>query len=113
MHITLASGWRNDRALGLWLSEAVDMRRGWDDLLYSGHEGLITLDFKIAEALMRFFKEDNKSNSAQKLAILSIEQDERIGLVPRGRQMINHVYRELHADLYTSDASNIITLMKV
>ena len=112
-HILLASGWKNDRALSLWIDEAVDVRRGWDDLVWSGHEELITLDYKLAEALLRYFGPDNKSDSAQRLNIQRNEQMDRLNAVARGRQILNHIFQDLHSELYYSDASNVLTLTKV
>ena len=51
----------------LWVDEDADVRRSWGDLMHSGHGDLITLDYKLADALMQIIKEENRSDSAQRL----------------------------------------------
>ena len=63
--------------MSIWIDEAVDTRRSWDDLIDSGHADLITLDFKLADGLNQFFKADNPSESAQRLFLKKGEQMKR------------------------------------
>ena len=72
--VVTASGWRSDRHVSLWIDAAVDMRRNWDDRIDSGHEDLVTLDLKLADALMQFFWHDNKLDSAQRLYLKKQDQ---------------------------------------
>ena len=111
--IVSASGWRNDRAVTIWIDEAVDTRRGWDDLINSGHDELMTLDFKLAEALMQFFQSDNKTDSAQRLWLKRQNQMDTEFLIARGRQILNHIFQDLSLQMYYSSAFNVMTLARV
>ena len=52
-----ASGRTDDDVATAWLAEACDTMRTWDDFPESGDD-FMTLDVKLATALLAFFKDD-------------------------------------------------------
>ena len=71
------------------------------------------MDFKLADALMKFYPEGNTSDPAQRLFMLRDRQDKKFGMVARGRQILNHVWQEIVVHIQSCDAFTILTLAEV
>ena len=67
------------------------------------------MDFKLADALMRFFDHSNPSDPAQRLFMLRYHQDRNCQMQARGRQILNHIWQGLVALIQTRGEFIILT----
>ena len=93
---------------------ACDTTRSWDDFLESGEENL-TLDVKLATALLAFFKDDKAHviESSQIMCLLIDEQMETTGTVAIGRQVLNVLWHNLTSGIYITTVVTWQTLAGV
>ena len=71
--VARASGRTDDDTVFQWVKEAADTTKIWDDSLESG-ESFATLDFKVADALLAFFRDDRSqaNDQSQKIYVITI-----------------------------------------
>ena len=113
-NVAVASGRTDDDNVTAWLAEACDTTRSWDDFLDSGEE-FMTLDVKLAIALLGFFKDDKAHaiETSQIMFLLIDEQMETTGKVARGRQVLNVLWHNLTSGIYTTTVATWQTLAGV
>ena len=112
--MVVASGRTDDDTVTAWLAESRDTTRSWDDCFESGEE-LMTLDVKLATALLAFFKDDKAhvTETSQRIFLLIDEQMDTTGKVARGRQVLNLLWHNLTSGIYVTTAVTWQTLAGV
>ena len=112
--VVLASGRSDDDVVVGLLRMSTDITKPLMVLIDSG-DGFTSLDLKLAEGLLVYFRDDtnNKNHKSQKLFLITQEQLRRCDRLPRGRQVLNSIWHELTSGVSTATIFTWLSLATV